>query len=262
MKKVLCSLSVVILATASASPCLAADSPWNGTWKLNEAKSKLTGNTFTYTAKPTGGYHYSNGSSLEYDFACDGKDYPTLANRTVACTASGDSVFDTTVKVDGKPYSMIHRVISPDGKSMTTTATGKQPDGTPFTDKTTSIRITGSKGLAGEWKTAKTSSNTSDIVIIKAQSDWQHVEGPGFKETMDYKLDGSDAKLSGPLMPTGASMGVTAEGPRKVLFSEKLNGKLFGEGTRTLSADGKYYTEEVWSAGKKSEKEVLIYEKQ
>ena len=53
-----------------------------------------------------------------------------------------------------------------------------------------------------------------------------------------------------------------AEGPRKVSFAEKVNGKLFGEGTRTLSPDGSFYTEEFWSPGKKAEKEILIYEKQ
>ena len=262
MNKLFCSLSVVVFATAFASPCLAADSPWDGTWKLNEAKSKMTGNTFTYTAKPGGGYHYSNGSSYEYDFACDGKDYPTLANRSIACTASGDSVFDITVKVAGTPYSTVHRVISPDGKSLTTIASGKQPDGTPFTNKTTSMRVTGSKGLVGEWKTAKTSSNTSDIVVIKAQPDSQHMEIPGFKEVMDYKLDGSEAKISGPLIPKGAAMTVKAESPRSISYTESIDGKLYGEGIRTLSPDGKSYTEENWSAGKKAEKEVLIYEKQ
>ena len=170
------------------------------TWKLNEAKSKMTGNTFTYSAKPNGLCYYSNGSSIEYDFACDGKDYPTFSNRVVACTAPGDSVFDTNVKVDGTPCSMVHRVISPDGRSMTTTVTGKQPDGTRFTDTTNSTRVTGSKGIAGTWKTAKTSSNTSNI-IIKAQPDSQHMEVPGYKEVMDHKLDGSDSPLSGPLIP-------------------------------------------------------------
>ena len=32
-----------------ALPCCASDSPTSGTWKLNEAKSEMTGTTVTFT---------------------------------------------------------------------------------------------------------------------------------------------------------------------------------------------------------------------
>src|SRR5712675_3533269 len=41
MKRMICLLSFVMLF-AAASACFAADDPSMGTWKLNEAKSKLT----------------------------------------------------------------------------------------------------------------------------------------------------------------------------------------------------------------------------
>jgi hypothetical protein len=84
MKKLLCCACAAVLSLAAVSPCFAAaaDSPWNGTWKENEAKSTLSGNTVTYMAKRGGQFHYSNGGSIEYDFACDGKAYPTISDRS------------------------------------------------------------------------------------------------------------------------------------------------------------------------------------
>jgi hypothetical protein len=86
MNKLLgCACAAVLLLTAVA-PCFAADAAWTGTWKMNPAKSKMTGDTFTIVAKPGGMLRME--STVSYDFACDGKPYPTLADRTVSCTGS------------------------------------------------------------------------------------------------------------------------------------------------------------------------------
>jgi hypothetical protein len=60
----------LILLAASAG-CAVAESPFAGTWKLNTEKSKFTGDTFSYTSTATG-FHYSNESTVEYNFAIDG----------------------------------------------------------------------------------------------------------------------------------------------------------------------------------------------
>jgi hypothetical protein len=85
MKRV--ALTLILLAGYAAS-AMAADSPFAGNWKLNVEKSKLTGDTLTYSATSTG-YHYSNGATLEYDFAADGKDYAMIADRTVLGQKAG-----------------------------------------------------------------------------------------------------------------------------------------------------------------------------
>src|SRR5271170_5098280 len=119
----------LVLLAASAGIALAADSPFAGTWKLNVEKSKFTGDTFTYAATATG-FHYSNGATLEYDFAVDGKDYPTIPDRTVSWTKAGDNAWDTVAK-DGKGtvLSKAHRVLSADGKKLTITYTSYRPGG-------------------------------------------------------------------------------------------------------------------------------------
>ena len=44
----------LVLFASSVGAALAADSPLAGTWRLNVEKSKLTGDTFTYTATVPG----------------------------------------------------------------------------------------------------------------------------------------------------------------------------------------------------------------
>ena len=86
------TLSSVCLLVFAAFPAL-AQSPWNGTWKLNQARSHMTGDTFTLT-KAGGKYHY-DGGSVQYDYACDGKDYPTLGPDGTPTTWSTCMIAET-----------------------------------------------------------------------------------------------------------------------------------------------------------------------
>ena len=74
MKMHLILCSALALQTAST---LAADSPWSGTWKLDPTQSHLTGDTFTLTQGRGTMLHYSDGSTANYDFGVDGKEYKT-----------------------------------------------------------------------------------------------------------------------------------------------------------------------------------------
>jgi hypothetical protein len=137
----------LILLAASTSAALAADSPFAGNWKLNIEKSKLAGSTFTYTATATG-FQYSNGSTVKFDFALDGKDYPATPGRTVSWTKSGDNTWDSVYKDGhGTVLSKVHRVLSPDGKTMTVSSTDYRVDGTTSEDTVVRARISG--GPAG-----------------------------------------------------------------------------------------------------------------
>src|ERR1700758_2707638 len=98
--------SLLILPTANA---LATDSPWAGTWKLDEARSHFTGGTMTFSSTTGDGMHFSDGSTTSYDFAADGKEYRAWANRVVVWTAPEKNVWQTLVKADGKLLATGHR---------------------------------------------------------------------------------------------------------------------------------------------------------
>jgi hypothetical protein len=262
MKNLLTSACALAFALTSVATCLAADSPWTGTWKQNLAKSKLAGDTFTYTEKPGGMLHYDAGGMIQYDFACDGKPYPTLGDRTIACTGSPATGYDFTTTVAGKPYSKSHRSLSADGKTMTVHGTAMRPDGTTASYDETYKRESGTTGLVGKWLDVKDSEQVADVSMWTVTGGTLHMENPAFKQTVDVKLDGTPGKVVGPTIPAGASVTVKSVGPNKLHFVDSLNGKTLNEGTWTIGADGKTITEENWIPGRESEKATILWEKQ
>lgn len=129
----------------------AAESPFTGTWKLNEAKSKIApgtqkNNTVVYEAAGDNTKVTVDGTTAkgepahnEWTGKFDGKEYPV----------TGDSISDTrsykqvnahtlsmTMKKGGKVTETGHIVLSPDGKSRTVTVTIIGADGKKSTSKT------------------------------------------------------------------------------------------------------------------------------
>jgi hypothetical protein len=252
----------LVLLAASAGGALAADSPFAGTWKLNTGKSKFTGDTFTYAATASG-FHYSNGSTIEYDFSIDGKDYPTIADRTVSWTKSEDNSWDTVAK-DGKGtvLSKGHRSLSADGKKLRVTYTSYRPDGTTADGSDEYVRLSGGPGLAGKWKDVKSQEASSSVTIAVPSPGQVAIEYPSYKETISGPADGTPIAVKGPTVPDGVFISYKAAGPDKWEVSETLNGKPWRQGTMTVSSDGKTLSDTSWWPGKESEKEVAIYDKQ
>lgn len=252
-------LFVCAAVALAAAPCVAAASSWDGTWKLNEAKSKMTGSTVTITQN--GNMYTVDTGSFKFNFACDGKDYNVLPDRTISCTGSGRN-YSLAEKINGKVYSTTRRQISADGKTLTDVTTGTRPDGTKFTDHETDTRVGGGSGMAGTWRADAVKSSAPGVMVLKVNGDVLHFENPGFKSASDAKLDGTPAPVTGPTMPAGVTTWNKSEGPNKVESAVLLNGKEVGRDIMTLSADGKTITDVSWTPGKESEKQTYVYEKQ
>ena len=250
------------LAFAAAGTCFAADSPWNGTWKENPAKSKLTGHRLMVTEKPGGMMHFSNGGAISYDFACDDKAYPVFNGQTLTCTGNPQSGYDLTMAVNGKAVSKQHRAFSADGKEMTIKGTEYRGDGSTANFEEVRRREGSGTGMVGTWVEAKVQDEKPDVMTWAVSGDTAHMQIPAEKITLDVKLDGTDAKVSGPTVPPGATFSAKQEGSNKLQFQRKQNGKVFEDGTFALSADGKTMTEESWVPGRMTEKQTIVFEKQ
>ncbi len=94
---------VVLTFTVSCS-CFAAASDWNGTWKLNDAKSQLGGETETITRLANGIFHDEAKGRGSIDFACDGKEYPfpAVPAASITCTGSDADGYDEITRVNGR----------------------------------------------------------------------------------------------------------------------------------------------------------------
>ena len=142
MKTKITVLALLISAVA-ASLCIAADDAFMGTWKLNEAKSKIgagmpknntvvyaqSGEEVTITVDGT-----DSGKAVHHVWTgkFDGKDYAAKGSdmhNTRAYTKVDANTLTYKLKKDGKDVGTGKVVISTDGKSRTVTESDKGKDG-------------------------------------------------------------------------------------------------------------------------------------
>jgi len=126
--------------------CFAAD-PQMGTWKLNEAKSKITPGTAKFTTvtfknmlgqvKTTQDGIDADGKPIHVEWSgqFDGKDYPVTGDPsgdTRSYRKVDDRTLEVTVKKNGKAIVTARTVVSADGKSRSATVSGTTPKGKKF----------------------------------------------------------------------------------------------------------------------------------
>ena len=146
--------AALVVSLAAAAVCL-ADDVFTGTWKLNEAKSKLSAGmnkntTATYEVSGDGVKVTLDGVGAdgkathdEWTGKYDGKDYPVTGNPmtdTRAYKKINDHTLEVTGKKDGKVVVTAKITVSADGKTRTvavtqTAADGKKSTGTAVYEK-------------------------------------------------------------------------------------------------------------------------------
>ena len=135
------------LCGVAAAVCFANQPQQPGTWKLNEAKSKIApgvakNNTVVIEAagddlKVTVDGTDSDGKPVhnEWTGKFDGKDYAVTGDPTSDMRSYkqvDDHTLDLTVKKDGKVTVTGKIVLSADGKMRTVTTNGTDPQGKKF----------------------------------------------------------------------------------------------------------------------------------
>ena len=140
---------LAVLVCLVAAIVFAADWPMMGTWKLNEAKSKLSpgsakNHTVVYTAlgsrvRVTVDGTDPNGKATHNEWigTFDGKEYPVTGDATQdmrSYTKINDHAMSFTVKKAGEVTLTGQIVISKDAKSRTVTTTGTDSSGAKVTN--------------------------------------------------------------------------------------------------------------------------------
>ena len=139
------------LATATfltlATSVAAQTDAFNGTWKMNIAKSQLLRpvKSATLTLTIVGGEEKMRGETVmedgtrminEYTARYDGKEYPLMLNGKpskdmVALKKIDGRNREFIQRRDGEDRGTIRRVLSSDGRTITTTANGSTSNGKP-----------------------------------------------------------------------------------------------------------------------------------
>jgi hypothetical protein len=139
-------LLTLVLSFLAGTVCFASDIQM-GTWKLNEAKSKiaagtLKNSTVVYEAagdsiKVTidGSAPDGTATHSEWTGKFDGKDYPSTGNSNEdmrSVKQIDDHTLHVTSKKGGKVVLTAHVVVAPDGKSRTVTVNGTDAQGKKY----------------------------------------------------------------------------------------------------------------------------------
>ncbi len=145
------SVLAVALCFVAGAVCFASDTQM-GTWKLNEAKSKLAAgmpknSTIVFEAsgdniKVTIDGTDSAGKPAhnEWTGMLDGKDYPVAGDPNSDARSYkqvNDHTLEFSIKKSGKVTISGRVVVSADGKTRTATSSGTDPQGKKF--KSTSV---------------------------------------------------------------------------------------------------------------------------
>ena len=149
MIKTRIAITAVALSFVAAAACFAAN-PHMGTWKLNEAKSKMPagiGKNTTVVYADQGDKIKVTVDGVDKDGKpthsvwigkFDGKAYPSKGNlswNSAAYKVVNDRTNDITTMKDGKMVWSGQITVSADGKSRTVTINGTGADGKKFKGK-------------------------------------------------------------------------------------------------------------------------------
>ncbi|HTU49261.1 MAG TPA: hypothetical protein VMF56_01635 [Acidobacteriaceae bacterium] len=254
-------VSGCLLAMVSCCTLVSAQSAFVGKWKLNQAKSHLTGDTVTYSTASDGMLKETTGVG-SYTFKTDGQPYKTPFDSSVTWKQTGPSTWTTEDRHGDMLLDTDVMQVSKDGKTMTVISTGTNPDGTAFHDTEVYTRTAGTNGLLGTWKSEKVKESTSPIMEFAANGPngiaWIL---PEIKARLDLTFDGKDVTPVGPTVPAGLTLAATKINAQSFSFVEKMNGKPIVKGTLTVSHDGKTLTN-TSSAMHEQNKRMAVYDKE
>ena len=236
------SIRPILLSCFLFQSALLADDPFVGRWKLNLAKSKLTGQTIEIRTVAGNGYEFKEDQHSDIIFA-DGLDHPTHFGETMAIKQKKADTWAITYKRGDQVLMNTVWKVGKDGQTLTYTATGTRPNGQGFRNQLMAKRVGGGPGLVGTWETTSVSlSSPREIYIEPYDSDGQTITFPGRKQTIRMKFDGKDYPETGPTVLEGSTSSGRRLDARTIETSEKVKGKLLETTRATVSEDGKTQT--------------------
>ncbi len=251
---------VAVLLTLTASAAL-AQSAFDGTWALNQDKSKMTGITMTFSADGPGAMKFTN-SETSYTFKTDGSPTTTPMGNTESWKQEDANTYESTSSRNGTQLSDTKWTLSPDNKTLNFESNGTRPDGEKWSDTGSYTRLSGTKGLEGRWKNSSFKENNPATMTMKMDSGNEMVwDISSEKATWKGKLDGKDEPATGPTVPDGLTLAVSKISPTSFKMVEKMKGKPLYIGTYSVAADGK--TMNVHGTnGEGKEPTSVVWEKQ
>jgi hypothetical protein len=251
---------ILALGTCLISSLASAQSPFDGTWKLNTQQSNLAGEVMTLQDAGGGAITYSD-PEQSYRFKPDGSPVTTPLGSERTYLKNADGSYTSTLKRHGTLLRTDTWNVSSDGNTLKIEAKGTKPNGDAFDDLTTYTRTAPGSGILGGWKSTEVKLSSPNSLSIKTDGDSVAFTISAMKVTCQVTWDGKDHGCTGPTVPDGVTLSVLNTGPTTFKLVEKKDGKPLGIVRYRVSRDGKtLYAKGTDGEGKEAYTEV--WEKQ
>jgi hypothetical protein len=229
---------VVLLLSSAAF----AESPFDGTWKLNTSKSHLAGDTMSYADAGNGTLKYTD-SDQTYTVKPDGSSFTTPMGTERTLLKTGDDSYTATSKKGALLLRTTTIKVSSDGKTLMEESKGTKPNGDNFDDTFTYVRTSPGTGLIGGWKSTKVKLSSPNSLTIQTDgTDGVTLILSAIKATCQAKWDGKDFPATGPTVSDGLTLAFSKTGPSSFKMIEKSKDKVIVIARYRLASDGKTMT--------------------
>ena len=226
-----------------------ADDPFVGKWKFDQAKSKIAGEQLQFEEM---------GDSLKVTFGditdtvkMDGTDQPVHFGRTECITKEGANKLKVVTKQNGKVVDTLVDTLSSDGQTITAAGESVRPDGSKSPYTVSVKRVGSGSGWTGTWESTSVDIQAPDVFEIKPYgSDGLTFYTAAMQDTLNLKLDGSDAVEQGPTVPKGATSSGRRVDAHTLEITDKLQGSVRDHVRYTVQGDT--LTEEMRETGQPS----------
>ena len=254
------ALMFIAVAGLLAGTAVAQD-PFVGKWKLNQSKSRFSGEQEKIEDLGSNKYKFTFGDTSE-TLVADGTDQPLQYDAgTWALKQDGQDTWKEVRKHDGKVTSESTWTLSDSGKKLTIHTTGTRPDGSSFSNEMEVKRLGAGTGLAGTWQSTKlTMSQPAEWVIEPYEGDGLSFNFPAEKDKLSMKFDGKEYQEEGPnVAPESTSSGRRLDS-HTLELTDKVKGRVMDKNQFKVSPDGKVLTLTVHNAGEKTPV-IIVYDR-
>jgi hypothetical protein len=224
-----------------------AQSPLDGTWKINLAESQSSTKPDVYLLQDN--TYRCTTCDPPLDIRADGRDQKITGEPcydTVSLKVVDDWTTEETDKRSGKTVGTSRMTVSSDGNSATVEWTEScNANGDVVSGKDILSRVTkgpcGSHAVSGSWLIAKRANRSENALVatLKLEGDTFSFADPA-GQSYAAKLDGTETPFKGDLSNTMVS--VRRIGENTIEETDKHDGKVVEVVRFTLSADGKTMT--------------------
>jgi hypothetical protein len=239
-------VQLLCFACLIAATSRAGDESFIGKWKLDLSKSKLADQM---TIASVGANRYTltfAGVGETETLVADGTDQPGVSGSTISITIETPGNWKIVRKQGGRTMLTANWKLSEDGKTLTDTFIGNQPDGSTSRIDLVYKRAEGSagkSGIPGTWETTEEKIDTAYEIEIRPY------EGDGLSflnsigaPAKNVKFDGKDYPTTGASPAAGSTTSARRVGDHSIELTKKLKGKIVETREITVSPDRKTLT--------------------